>query len=47
MSIYYIDPENGSDAGTGVDWANAWKTITDGATAARTAPGDKIGRAHV
>ncbi|HBI50271.1 MAG TPA: hypothetical protein DDY21_00255 [Candidatus Moranbacteria bacterium] len=41
-SIFYIDPVGGSDAGTGADWANAWKTITNGATAARIAPGDVI-----
>lgn len=41
-STFYIDPLNGSDAGTGADWANAWKTITLGATAARIAPGDVI-----
>src|SRR5512138_3120467 len=42
MTIFYMDYENGSDAGTGADWANAWKTITSGATAARIAPGDII-----
>jgi len=42
MPIYYIDYENGSDAGTGADWANAWKTVKLGATAARIAPGDEI-----
>jgi hypothetical protein len=42
MPTYYIDLDNGSDAGTGADWANAWKTITNGATAARIAPGDEI-----
>lgn len=42
MSIYYLDYENGLDANDGSDWANAWKTITLGATAARIAPGDII-----
>jgi len=42
MPIFYIDPENGSDAGTGADWANAWETVTSGATALRIAAGDEI-----
>lgn len=42
MSIFYIDYVNGNDANSGADWANAWKTITNGATAARIAPGDEI-----
>ncbi|MEX2052748.1 MAG: hypothetical protein WD898_00810, partial [Candidatus Paceibacterota bacterium] len=42
MATFYLDYELGSDAGTGADWANAWKTITSGATAARIAPGDII-----
>jgi hypothetical protein len=42
MTIFYLDYENGSDANDGSDWANAWKTITSGATAARIAPGDII-----
>jgi len=42
MATFYLDYELGSDAGTGADWANAWKTITLGATAARIAPGDII-----
>ena len=40
--IYYIDLDSGSDAASGVDWANAWKTITNGATAARILPSDTI-----
>lgn len=42
MSIFYIDLVSGSDAASGADWANAWKTISGGATAARIAPGDTI-----
>jgi len=42
MTTYYLDYENGIDSGTGADWANAWKTITLGATAARIVPGDII-----
>jgi len=42
MAIYYIDFDNGSDANNGTTWALAWKTITNGATAARIAAGDTI-----
>lgn len=42
MAIFYLDYENGDDVNDGSDWANAWKTITNGATAARIAPGDII-----
>jgi hypothetical protein len=42
MAIYYIDLVNGSDTNNGTSWALAWKTITNGATAARIAPGDEI-----
>ncbi len=42
MSTFYMDYENGLDANTGADWANAWKTLTAGPTAARIAPGDEI-----
>jgi len=42
MPTYYLDYVNGNDANDGSDWANAWKTITLGATAARIAPGDII-----
>ncbi|MFZ3032254.1 MAG: hypothetical protein WA082_04415 [Candidatus Moraniibacteriota bacterium] len=41
-SIFYLDYVGGSDAASGADWANAWKTLTLGATAARIAPGDVI-----
>ena len=42
MAIFYIDFINGNDANDGTTWANAWKTTTNGATAARIAPGDVI-----
>jgi hypothetical protein len=42
VATYYIDPANGNDANNGSTWALAWKTITFGATAARTAAGDTI-----
>jgi len=42
MPTYYIDFEGGNDANTGLSFAQRWKTITNGATAARIAPGDTI-----
>lgn len=42
MATYYIDFENGNDANAGTSFATRWKTITNGATAARIAPGDEI-----
>lgn len=42
MAIKYIDLYNGDDANNGDSWATAWKTITNGATAARIFPGDEI-----
>lgn len=42
MALFHIDPVNGNDANTGLSWAQAWKTFTNGATAARIAPGDDI-----
>lgn len=42
MSTFYLDYKNGNDSNSGADWANAWRTITSGATAARIAPGDII-----
>ena len=42
MPTYHIDPVNGNDANTGLSWAQAWRTFTTGATAARIAPGDDI-----
>ncbi len=41
-NIFYLDYELGNDSNDGSDWANAWKTITSGATAVRIAPGDII-----
>lgn len=42
MATYYLDYEGGSDAADGTSFANRWKTITSGATAARIAPNDTI-----
>lgn len=42
MATYYIDFENGNDVNAGTSFATRWKTITNGATAARIAPGDEI-----
>lgn len=42
MTIFYLDLEAGNDANDGLSFANRWKTIGAGATAARTAPGDTI-----
>jgi hypothetical protein len=42
MATFYLDFENGNDANNGTTFANRWKSITSGATAARTAPGDTI-----
>lgn len=42
MATFYLDYEGGNDANSGVDFANRWKTVTSGATAARIAPGDTI-----
>ena len=42
MAIFYIDLVNGNDANTGASWAQAWKTVNNGSTAARIAPGDTI-----
>ena len=42
MATFYLDFENGDDSKDGTTFANRWKTITNGATAARTAPGDTI-----
>jgi len=42
MPTYYIDFEGGNDANTGLSFAQRWQTITNGATAARIAPGDEI-----
>jgi len=42
MTTFYCDFENGDDANDGTTFANRWKTLTSGATAARIAPGDEI-----
>lgn len=42
MSNFFLDPVNGNDANDGTTFANRWKTITSGATAARIAPSDII-----
>ena len=42
MATYFLDYEGGNDANDGLSFANRWKTITAGATAARIAPGDTI-----
>lgn len=42
MTTFYLDPESGNDANDGLSFANRWKSLTSGATAARIAPGDTI-----
>ncbi|MBT2326137.1 hypothetical protein J7E62_27795 [Variovorax paradoxus] len=42
MTAFYLDLESGNDANDGTTFANRWKTLTSGATAARIAPGDTI-----
>lgn len=42
MPTYFIDFEGGNDANAGTSFATRWRTITNGATAARIAPGDEI-----
>lgn len=42
MTTFYLDFEGGNDANDGTTFANRWKTISGGATAVRTAPGDEI-----
>ncbi len=42
MADLYLDPIGGNDANNGTTFALRFKTITSGATAARTAPGDRI-----
>ncbi len=37
MSTFYLDFEGGNDANDGTTFANRWKTINTGATAARVA----------
>ena len=42
MVTYYVDFEGGNDANAGTSFATRWQTLTNGATAARIAPGDEI-----
>jgi hypothetical protein len=42
MVTYYVDYEGGNDANAGTSFATRWQTLTNGATAARIAPGDEI-----
>jgi hypothetical protein len=42
MATFYINPIAGNDSNDGLSFANAWKTITNGATQARINPGDEI-----
>jgi hypothetical protein len=42
VTTFYLDPVSGNDANNGTSFANRWKTLTTGATAARIAPGDTI-----
>jgi hypothetical protein len=42
MQTFFIDPVGGNDALDGLSFANRWKTINGGPTAARVAPGDEI-----
>lgn len=42
MTTFYCDYEGGNDASAGTSFATRWKTLTNGATAARIAPGDTI-----
>jgi hypothetical protein len=42
MATFYINPVAGNDSNDGLSFANAWKTITNGATQARINPGDEI-----
>jgi hypothetical protein len=42
MATFYLDLANGNDASAGTSWGTAWKTFSNGPTAARIAPGDTI-----
>lgn len=42
MTVLYMDPDGGNDANNGTSFALRFKTLTNGATAARIAPGDVI-----
>lgn len=41
-NTFYLDYEGGNDGNDGTSFAQRWKTFTNGATAARIAPGDAI-----
>ena len=42
MATYFLDPAGGNDANDGLSFANRWRTIGGGPTAARVAPGDEV-----
>lgn len=42
MATFFMDPVGGNDANDGTTFANRWKTLTNGATAARITAGDVI-----
>lgn len=42
MTTFYCDYESGNDAAAGTSFATRWKTLTNGATSSRIAPGDTI-----
>ena len=42
MPTFFIDPVGGNDVLDGLSFANRWRTINGGPTAARVAPGDEI-----
>jgi hypothetical protein len=42
VPTYYLDNDGGNDANNGTTFALRWKTITNGATLSRIAPGDEI-----
>jgi hypothetical protein len=42
MATFFVDYEGGNDGNAGTSFALRWKTLTNGATAARIAPGDTI-----
>jgi hypothetical protein len=42
MPTFFIDPIGGNDTNNGLSFANRWRTINGGPTAARVAPGDEL-----
>lgn len=42
MATYHVDLVNGNDASAGTSWGTAWKTFTNGPTAARIVAGDVV-----